>query len=75
MQVAFDSKQQLKDMGMIFDDPKGFHDHFMESFTTNFKNKKISDLITLDINGNKAVQTEITAKLNDVKLYYLITII
>jgi hypothetical protein len=56
--VIEDSKEQLVEAGIPFSGPGDFFEHFVASFAD--KSSEISPRQNLKINGNQAVQAEIT---------------
>ena len=71
--VIEDSKEQLLDAGIPFNGPTDFFEHFESSFAD--QSSTVSPIDELKINGNPAVQVEITKPFGDYKVCYLVTVI
>ncbi len=71
--VIEDSKEQLLQAGIPFKDPVEFYDHFAQTFTD--ETCQISPKQSLKINGNPAVQVEITKPFGAYNVHYLVTVI
>lgn len=71
--VIEDSKEELLVAGSPFRDPEEFYRHFEQSFTD--QTCEIGPVNALKINGNRAVQVEITKPFKEYNVSYLITVI
>lgn len=71
--VIEDSKEQLLAVGSPFESPNEFLDHFKMSFAD--ASSSLGTEKQLNINGNPAIQVEITKPFKDYNVYYLITVI
>jgi len=71
--VIEDSKEQLLEAGIPFQDPMEFYEHFEKTFTDN--SSQISLRNNLKIDGNPAVQVEISKPFGEYNVHYLVTVI
>lgn len=71
--VIDDNKEEINLSGGNFVTPKDYFDFFLSGFKTDDTN--ILSAQSLKINGYDAYQSEITANIDILKIYYLITII
>ena len=75
MIVIEDSKEDLDLVNSKFTSPIDFYEDFIKSFSKNKEDVKVTDPKNLIINGNKAVQSEMTANVDSTDIYYLVTVI
>jgi len=71
--VIEDSKEELLNAGSPFGSPQDFYSHFEQSFTD--KTTLIGPVNAMQINGNSAVQVEITKPFKEYNISYLVTVI
>lgn len=71
--VIEDSKEQLLEAGIPFTGPGDFYEHFESTFAD--KSSQISPRQNLKINGNQAIQVEITKPFGGYNVHYLVTVI
>jgi len=73
--VIEDSKEELKDLGMVYQDSKEFYDDFVKTYTKAVQEAATTDSKTFTINGNSFTQGEITYVSDSVKIYMLATVV
>ena len=71
--VIEDSKEQLLEAGIPFKGPEDFYEHFVKTFADD--SSEISPKHDLKIDGNPAVQAEISKPFGKYKVHYLVTVI
>ena len=75
MIVIEDSKEDLELVNSKYTNPGDFYEDFVKSFSQNKENVQVSEVKNLVINGNKAVQSEMTAVVDSTNIYYLLTVV
>ena len=73
--VIEDCKDTLETLGMKFTGPQDFYDHFIGDFSKGIGEKEQTETKNIKINGNDAVQAELSGKFKDLPIWYLITVV
>ncbi|MFA6570078.1 MAG: hypothetical protein WCT77_02460 [Bacteroidota bacterium] len=73
--VIEDSKEELETLGVKFTNPMDFYKDFIQSFMQKINNPIAKDPYKLKVNGNSAVQGELTASIENEDIFYLITVV
>lgn len=71
--VIEDDKAELNSVGMIFTSPAEFLEHFVKGYYAVADERKLSEVVTFENNGNLFAQVELTFNDPDGRLFFLIT--
>jgi hypothetical protein len=73
--VIEDCKDTLEALGVKFTNPQDFYDGFIGDFSKGLEDKQVTSTKNMKINGNDAVQAELSGTFNGHPIWYLITVV